>query len=233
MAPPRRTETETVRQEQILAAARKLFKEKGYDGTTIADIVQAAGVAQGTFYLYFSSKRDAFLALSQQLDETAARTVGGALDPTLPFEERLRALTKAGFECGRRNADLVRLVHFGADSMPVEVQAQFLKNNPQIGALTQFFALAIEAGDMEPMDPEITARLVWGMVKNAFVEAFVLGDERDAQRLEEGVARLLGGLSRKRIVERDEATSMTDNREASNQSGHHITAETPARNRQS
>ena len=204
MAPPRRTETETVRQEQILAAARKVFREKGYDGTTIADIVQTAGVAQGTFYLYFSSKRDAFLALSQQLDETAARTVAGAFDPTLPFEERLRTLTKAGFECGKRNADLVRLVHFGADSMPVGVQTQFLKNNPQIGALTQFFQHAIDAGDIGPLDPEITARLVWGMVKNAFIEAYVLGDERDAQRLEEGVTRLLGGLRVKRSVETDE-----------------------------
>ncbi len=196
---PRRTETETVRQEQILAAARKVFKEKGYDGTTIADIVKEAGVAQGTFYLYFSSKRDAFLALSQQLDQAAAMTVSGAYDPALTFEERLRALTKAGFECGKRNADLVRLVHFGADSMPIDVQAEFLKNSPQIGTLTQVFEQAIEAGDMEPMDPEITARLIWGMVKNAFVEAFVLGDERDAQRLEDGVARLIINGLRRRI----------------------------------
>ena len=232
MAPPRRTETETVRKEQILAAARKMFRAKGYDGTTVADIVKEAGVAQGTFYLYFSSKRDAFLALSQQLDETAARTVAGAFDPTLPFEERIRALTKAGFECGKRNADLVRLVHFGADSMPVDVQAQFLKNNPQIGALTQFFEQAIEAGDMEPMDPDITARLIWGMVKNAFVEAFVLGDERDAQRLEEGVARLLGGLRLKHSVESDEPMSITDTGDAANQSGHHLTAEAPARSQQ-
>ncbi len=196
---PRRTETETVRQEQILAAARKVFKEKGYDGITIADIVKEAGVAQGTFYLYFSSKRDAFLALSQQLDQAAAMTVSGAYDPALTFEQRLRALTKAGFECGKRNADLVRLVHFGADSMPIDVQAEFLKNSPQIGTLTQVFEQAIEAGDMEPMDPEITARLIWGMVKNAFVEAFVLGDERDAQRLEDGVARLIINGLRRRI----------------------------------
>ncbi len=199
MVQPRRTETETVRQEQILAAARKVFKEKGYDGITIADIVKEAGVAQGTFYLYFSSKRDAFLALSQQLDQAAAMTVSGAYDPALTFEERLRALTKAGFECGKRNADLVRLVHFGADSMPIDVQAEFLKNSPQIGTLTQVFEQAIEAGDMEPMDPEITARLIWGMVKNAFVEAFVLGDERDAQRLEDGVARLIINGLRRRI----------------------------------
>ncbi len=199
MVQPRRTETETVRQEQILAAARKVFKEKGYDGITIADIVKEAGVAQGTFYLYFSSKRDAFLALSQQLDQAAAMTVSGAYDPALTFEERLRALTKAGFECGKRNADLVRLVHFGADSMPIDVQAEFLKNSPQIGTLTQVFEQAIEAGDMEPMDPEITARLIWGMVKNACVEAFVLGDERDAQRLEDGVARLIINGLRRRI----------------------------------
>ena len=216
MALPRRTETESVRQEQILAAARKVFREKGFDGTTIADIVQAAGVAQGTFYLYFSSKRDAFLALSQQLDETAAGTVAGAFDPTLPFEERWRALTKAGFACGKRNVDLVRLVHFGADSMPIGVQTQFLKNNPQIGALTQFFQHAIDAGEIEPMDPEITARLVWGMIKNAFVEAYVMGDERDAQRLEEGVARLLGGLRLKRSVDVDEPMPITSDAEGTN-----------------
>ena len=229
MVHPKRTEPGTVRQEQILAAARKLFKEKGYDGTTVADIVKEAGVAQGTFYLHFPSKRSAFLALSQQLDQAAARTVAGASDPTLPFEERLQALTKAGFECGKRNADLVRLVHFGADSMPVDVQAQLLKNNPQIGALTQFFKQAIEARDMEPMDPEITARLIWGMVKNAFVEAFVLGDERDARRLEEGVARLLGGLRLKHSVETDEPIRITDDAEAANSSGHHMTAEAPTR----
>ena len=216
MALPRRTETETVRQEQILAAARKVFREKGYDGTTIADIVKEAGVAQGTFYLYFSSKRDAFLALSQQLDETAAGTVAGAFDPTLPFEERLRVLAKAGFACGKRNADLVRLVHFGADSMPIGVQTQFLKNNPQIGALTQFFQHAIDTGDIEPIDAEITARLVWGMIKNAFVEAYVMGDERDAQRLEEGITRLLGGLRLKRSFDSDEPMPVTADPEGTN-----------------
>ncbi len=197
MAPRSRTEPETVRQEQILAAARQLFREKGYDHTTIADIVQVAGVAQGTFYLYFPSKRDAFLALSRQLDEAAAKTVASAAESGLTFEERIRALTKAGFECGKENADLVRLVHFGADSMPAEVQAEILKSSPQISRLTQVFEGAMEAGMMEPMDPEITARLVWGMVKNAFVEAFVLGDERDARRLEDGVFQIMIGLKRK------------------------------------
>ena len=126
-----------------------------------------------------------------------ANTFRNAYDPALPFEERLRALTKAGFECARNNADIIRLVFFGADSISVEVQAAFLRNNPVIVSMTQMFKRDIEAGNMEPMDPEIAARLLLGMIKNAFVEAFVLGDEGDAQRLEEGVALFTKGLRRR------------------------------------
>ena len=197
MASPRRTETETVRQEQILAAARKVFREKGYEGATISDIVKEAGVAQGTFYLYFPSKRDAFFALGQRVHEIMGTTFHNAYDPAMPFEERLRALTKAAFECARTNADLVRLIFFGADSISVEVQTAFLKNNPVIVSMTEMFRRDIEAGNMEPMDPEIAARLLLGMIKNAFVEAFVLGDKEDAQRLEEGVALVMKGLRRR------------------------------------
>ena len=197
MVSPRRTESGSVRQEQILAAARKVFGEKGYEGTTISDIVKAAGVAQGTFYLYFPSKRDAFFALGQQVHEIMAKTFQKAYDPALPFEERLRVLTKAGFECAKANADIIRLVFFGADSISVEVQTAFLKNNPVIASMTQMFKRDIEAGNMEPIDPEIASRLFLGMIKNAFVEAFVLGDERDAQRLEDGVALIINGLRRR------------------------------------
>ena len=42
----------------LLDAAYHLFLEKGFAQTTIADIVDAAGVAKGTFYLYFTDKYD-------------------------------------------------------------------------------------------------------------------------------------------------------------------------------
>ncbi len=63
------------RREQILKAARKLFAERGYHATSITDVIEAAGIARGTFYLYFGSKRaifaevidDLFLRLSKSL----------------------------------------------------------------------------------------------------------------------------------------------------------------------
>lgn len=47
----------------ILVAARECFREKGYDNSTIRDIVRKTGLAAGTFYNYFSSKQDIFAAL--------------------------------------------------------------------------------------------------------------------------------------------------------------------------
>ena len=48
------------RRAQILGHAARLFGDKGYYDTSIADIIAAAGVARGTFYLYFESKRGIF-----------------------------------------------------------------------------------------------------------------------------------------------------------------------------
>ncbi|WP_372999600.1 TetR/AcrR family transcriptional regulator [Marinobacter sp.] len=47
----------------ILHAARECFRERGYDNSTIRDIVRRTGLAAGTFYNYFSSKQDIFAAL--------------------------------------------------------------------------------------------------------------------------------------------------------------------------
>jgi AcrR family transcriptional regulator len=55
------------RKAQILGHAARLFGDKGYYDTSIADIIAAAGVARGTFYLYFESKRGIFEELLSDL----------------------------------------------------------------------------------------------------------------------------------------------------------------------
>ena len=50
----------TERRQQILGVAREVFSKRGYHQTTIDDIVAQAGVARGTFYLYFEDKRAVF-----------------------------------------------------------------------------------------------------------------------------------------------------------------------------
>lgn len=68
----RRTESEAVRRAQLLRAARKVFRAKGYGGASVSEIVREAGVAQGTFYLYFPSKKAAAVSISDGLMEMMA-----------------------------------------------------------------------------------------------------------------------------------------------------------------
>lgn len=53
--------------QKILEAAIDVISEKGLDNTSISDIVKKAGVAQGTFYLYFSSKKALIPAIADNL----------------------------------------------------------------------------------------------------------------------------------------------------------------------
>lgn len=52
----RTVKTPDERRSELIATAQKLFYTKGYESTSVSDIVKAVGVAQGTFYYYFDSK---------------------------------------------------------------------------------------------------------------------------------------------------------------------------------
>lgn len=91
------------RRQQILSNARDVFAKRGYHAAKIDDIVAAAGVARGTFYLYFDDKRAIF---EEIVDGTFAR-LGAAImrvdteDPTKvasQIEENIRRIVHALLE---------------------------------------------------------------------------------------------------------------------------------------
>jgi len=78
---PRNVDREA-RRAELVSAAATLFAKRGVANTVVSDIVKAAGVAQGTFYLYFDSKDDAVLAVvariaAAMMDEVTARVEAG------------------------------------------------------------------------------------------------------------------------------------------------------------
>lgn len=62
----RREEDKQQRQDDILAAALRLFDQRPYSAIRMDDIAREASLAKGTLYLYFASKEDVFLALQMQ-----------------------------------------------------------------------------------------------------------------------------------------------------------------------
>jgi AcrR family transcriptional regulator len=61
-----------VRKTQIIAAAARVFAQKGFSGAVIAEIAAEAGIGKGTVYEYFNSKEDLFFAVFQWLSRKIA-----------------------------------------------------------------------------------------------------------------------------------------------------------------
>jgi AcrR family transcriptional regulator len=66
----REQKRETTRKE-ILAAARKLFESRGYEETSVDDIMVSADLSKGTFYYHFASKEELLAALQESVLEKA------------------------------------------------------------------------------------------------------------------------------------------------------------------
>ena len=155
-------------------------------------------MAQGTFYLYFPSKRGAAVSLRDGLMETMAQAAATAVKSHTSFEDRLQSLIAAGFKVARRNADLFRLAFIGADETHSEMHSESPEHASILRAITDLFRDAVDAGEMEGMDPEIAARLATGLLQHAMIEAFVFGEGEESDRLEQGVSALLLNALRRR-----------------------------------
>lgn len=178
------------RRAALLLSARRVFRDRGYDHATIAEIVREARVAQGTFYLYFQSKRDVFFALADQLNELMASHVGSGVSPDDDVETRVRGIVAACFAAARENDDLVQLVFFGAEAESAEAQTRMARQNPIVDALEAMLEQDRAAGRIAELDPAAAAPLLMGMVRNAVLEAFVRDDAELAKRLEATTADL-------------------------------------------
>ena len=92
------TERQWVRRGELLEAARQVFERDGYHGTTVSAIVQAAGLSQGAFYLYFSDKRAVFAALQEEMATLLRRRIYWATRDETDPSARLEAGLTAYFE---------------------------------------------------------------------------------------------------------------------------------------
>lgn len=186
MTSVRRVESEQVRRDQILAASRKVLAEKGYDNTIVSDIAKEAGIAQGTFYLYFPTKKSVIVALGQQLMEVVAPKVARTYSPELTFEEHLRVFIEVIFEAGKENADLCLLMSVGAESANAELKAQMAaQGNPISAHLYRMFHQGVERGEVARLDIEMAIRMLMGLMKAGIQEAYCFSSPGESGRVKD------------------------------------------------
>jgi AcrR family transcriptional regulator len=92
------TERQWVRRGELLEAARQVFERDGYHGTTVSAVVQAAGLSQGAFYLYFADKKGIFAALQAEMATLLRRRIYWVTRDEPDPRRRLEAGLRAYFE---------------------------------------------------------------------------------------------------------------------------------------
>lgn len=96
--------------QKLLDAAETIFGSMGFHEASVTQIVVAAGVGQGTFYLYFGQKRDIFIALVDHLAKSLRHSLGVAIAGLKTREDVERAGFKAFFAFVARHPMLYRIV---------------------------------------------------------------------------------------------------------------------------
>ncbi|MGE5676215.1 MAG: TetR/AcrR family transcriptional regulator [Mycobacterium leprae] len=96
-------------QERIVAAARRLFGESGFHGTTTAEIARTAGIAEGTIYRYFKDKKELFIASARPVIEEAVRREKAAVVSGSP-REVLKRQVASRIDIIRENMDVFNIL---------------------------------------------------------------------------------------------------------------------------
>jgi len=105
-----RRNNESNRRDALLRVSAKLFREKGFDGTSIRDISNAAGMHSGSPFYHFKTKQDILVAVMEQGLAEGLRRTEEVMALPLPPEQKLAKLIRA---------QLGTILEEGSDFIPV------------------------------------------------------------------------------------------------------------------
>ncbi len=172
--PGKRQATKDERRASLIAAAQRVFGEKGFHAATVDDITRAANVAKGTFYLYFQEKREiyyevirGFFHLVHDIAGSLGATAREGVDFVAEAERAAGELMRAFLD----NRELVRLAYresMGLDPELERLMRGFYRELAEVEA--QNVRLGMEIGLFREVDALLVAYAHIGMVERVLLQ---------------------------------------------------------------
>lgn len=183
------------RRAALLAAAREVLAEKGLDAAKVSEIVARAGVAQGTFYLYFPSKLSLVIALAEDMDRQILAATQAAVARAQTLAEGIDVGVAVAFEEMGRYRDVLGIIEARIGLVELRAQCAHLYQEYYAyvaGMIRQGQASGEVDADVKP---EIAARLIVGVLERAAEECYVYGQRApDAEYVTEAARFVKRGL---------------------------------------
>lgn len=161
---PPRPDVSAERRAQIIEAALACFTRKGYNNTTMDDIVAESGLSKGSLYWYFKSKDELFEAAMMSVFTNVGEQAFAALESCTTTADQLRALAQVTASVGKMIVGYFGLfLEFWASSQRREESAQLWVDMlvQYKDLLVQVIEEGVEKGELKPVDAE---PLVWAML---------------------------------------------------------------------
>jgi AcrR family transcriptional regulator len=145
---------------QIIEAARALFGQKRFDEVSVPEIVGRAGVAQGTFYRYFTSKNALADALTQEFGRAVIQAIQPLIQAETPFTEQLEPILHRALQTAHEFEDILGFINIDA-LMFAESRTGEQQRSPVLDLLEATIKRDQQRGLIRAqVDPQIAARMV-------------------------------------------------------------------------
>lgn len=176
----------TEKQKGILAAATELFAEKGYAATSTSEIAKKAGVAEGTIFRHYKSKKDLLLTI---VSPTMMRVIGPVVKKDInkvlnqeftTFEDFIRAMVSNRIEFVKNNIPMLRVV---IQELPFheELKKQAIEHigNDVFERLREIVRHFQAKGQIIDMHPDTIIRVVASSIFSYIITSYVILPEVD------------------------------------------------------
>jgi AcrR family transcriptional regulator len=177
----------------IAQAAKAVFAERGYQGATLEEIAQRAGMSKATIYIYYKNKDDLFLQVVEELVNTAMAITAEEATTSKPPIDKLYAMVRRKMEFYERERDFFRIYlneKHGLEIAPKDPHKLALREMylQGIHTLAKVIQEGMDVGVLRPMDSRRLAFFLQEMMSTIQVHRF----QRKAKTsVEEDVEQLL------------------------------------------
>jgi AcrR family transcriptional regulator len=170
------------RRREILAAAVRVFQRKGYEKTTMQDIVEESGFSRGGVYLYFSGREDLFQALLDSMDADNVNEVEALFEATDLAWDAVELFLQGQEQVMAGVAESLVPVLF--EHFVVEMRGQHKpvylaeRYHNAVEALAAGLQKGVERGEFRPTLPvDLIARFLITFLDGIIMEVLYVGSE--------------------------------------------------------
>lgn len=198
------------KEEKILKSAIKLFSQKGFSATTTSEIAKDAGVAEGTVFRYYRTKKHLLIKVMGKLievmsEELIENSAGKILKENQNKDDKeiLKMLLMDRLEVFNKYWDIIQVV-ITEMQFHKDIRESFFKNVvfKVKNVLSEFLERGITKGRFKNLDSMVVSRTLIGTFMAYIIQKKIMGEDilsENEQEIDEIIELFLNGLAVNKI----------------------------------